>query len=252
MMLVPSVATAIREDAIERYPHEACGLIVDGVYRPYRNLHPEPETAFRMSPQAWVAAARRGEIQAVVHSHVNGSAEPSAADIQGQIDSNVPWVIVLTDGEVAGDPWAWGDGLQPPPLIGRQFRHGPSGTDGKGDCYALIRDWYRQERGVVLKDFARDNDWWADGGDLYRQGFAEAGFRPVAPHEAKPGDVFLASLPAGGGRPGVPHHGGIVLDNSLILHHLPGRYSRREPMGRWRKFVTHFLRYDLGGFVIHN
>ena len=133
-MLVPSVVTAIREDAIERYPHEACGLIVDSVYRPYRNLHPEPETAFRISPQAWVAASKRGEIQAVVHSHVNGSAEPSAADIQGQIDSNVPWVIVLTDGEVAGDPWAWGDALEPPPLIGRQFRHGPSGTDGKGDC----------------------------------------------------------------------------------------------------------------------
>ena len=37
-----------------------------------------------------------------------------------------------------------------PPLIGREFRHGASGSDDKGDCYALIKDWYFLEKGVKI------------------------------------------------------------------------------------------------------
>lgn len=244
MDLTVGVIDAIKSDALRRFPHEACGFVVDGEYWPYPNLHAQPNLAFRISPHAWATASKAGTIQAVVHSHVNGCAEPSAADMAGQIDSGAPWVIVLTDGEVASDPWGWGDTLAPPPLLGRPFRHGPSGSDGKGDCYALIRDWYRIERDVILPEFPRDTGWWTNGQDLYRDGFEKAGFRQWPADRVAVGDVFLAALPSGGARPSVPHHGGIVLDNSLILHHLQGRLSRREPMGRWSKFVTHLLRYD--------
>jgi len=51
------------------------------------------------------------------------------------------------------------------------------------------------------------------------------------------GDVFLAQV-----RAPVPNHGGVYLDGGLILHHLEGRLSRREPLGPWRRFVTHALR----------
>lgn len=247
MMLCEAVVRAIQADAIERYPQEACGFVVDGAYFPYPNQHETPDLAFRISPQAWAAASKRGGIEVVVHSHVNGNAAPSAADMAGQIDSGVPWAIVLTDGEVAGDPWAWGDALEPPPLRERPFRHGPSGTDGKGDCYALIRDYYRLVCDATLMDFPRDDDWWTKGQDLYRVGFEKAGFRRIGAEQVEPGDVFLATLPAGGGTPGIPHHGGIVLESDLILHHLPGRLSRREPLGRWSKFMTHFLRYQFEG-----
>ena len=47
---------------------------------------------------------------------------------------------------------------------------------GVSDCYSLIRDWYRTERGIALPEFPRDWEWWEYGGDLYAMGFAEAGF----------------------------------------------------------------------------
>jgi cell wall-associated NlpC family hydrolase len=123
-------------------------------------------------------------------------------------------------------------------LLGRDFRPGPSGSDGRGDCYALIRDWYAEHRGIELPEFPRDDEWWEHGEDLYRENFAAAGFVQIAPEAMQPGDVVLAQVMAS-----TTNHGGIVLPNGLVLHHLRNRLSRAEPLGPWMRFVTHVLRY---------
>ena len=124
-----------------------------------------------------------------------------------------------------------------PELVGRAFQHGVT------DCYALIRDYYRSVKGVTLPVFPRSWLWWKEGGDLYRDGFEKAGFYRV--DDPEPGDVFLAQI----GSP-VPNHGGVYLGNNQILHHIssrngydPARISRRDTLLRWKKYITHWVRY---------
>jgi proteasome lid subunit RPN8/RPN11 len=230
------VDAAIREHALREYPRECCGLVMrGGLYVPMENKAPDPEEAFEVD----TGALMQDGVLALVHSHTDAPAAPSAADMEQQIATGITWGLISTNGNDATPVWWWGGGIPTPPLLGREFRHGPSGSDGKGDCYALIRDWYLLERKIDLPEFPRDDTWWHAGRDLYRDNFAKAGFVQVSPNDARPGDVVLAHVLSP-----VVNHGGIYLGNGLILHHLPSRLSREEPLARWMSLVTHFLRHE--------
>lgn len=220
------------------YPREGCGLIVDGRFVPIENTAEDAEYEFTMPADT---VLRYPHIDAVIHSHPDGPDCPSEADMRGQLAMAVPWGLctVSADKDVSR-PWYWGADEFTPPLVGREFRHGPSGSDGAGDCYALIRDWYRLERGVALPEFPRSDGWWNDGLDLYAEHFREAGFREIPAAEARDGDVFFMKILSAR-----ENHAGIMTgDCQLILHHLSGRLSREEPMGRWHKFIERWVRYE--------
>jgi cell wall-associated NlpC family hydrolase len=230
-----AVDAAIREHALAAYPNEACGLVVNGSYVPLENIAANPRDEFEIAP---VEMLREG-IQAIVHSHPDQAPWPSADDMRQQMATGLLWGLVSTDGtDATGILW-WGPGIETPPLVGRDFRHGPSGSDGKGDCYALIKDWYAVELGVELVEGPRSHEWWRAGGDLYRENFAAAGFRVVSIEGARRGDVLLMQIQSQ-----VANHAAIVLGNGLILHHLSNRLSREEPLSRWLSFVTHALRHE--------
>jgi len=232
MMFGSEVEEAAKAHALAEYPRESCGLVIGGKYVPMPNRSSDAK-AFEMD-----ASAFDDRTQAVVHSHPDGPPWPSAADMRGQIATRVPWGVLTVTSAGAGAVLWWGDGVPRPPLLGRDFRPGPSGSDGRGDCYALIRDWYAEHRGIELPEFPRDDEWWEHGEDLYRENFAAAGFVQIAPEAMQPGDVVLAQVMAS-----TTNHGGIVLPNGLVLHHLRNRLSRAEPLGPWMRFVTHVLRY---------
>lgn len=230
---------AIQTHAIECYPNEACGVVLaSGDYVPLENVAPDPTTSFALPGQAYAAVLP--DVVAIVHSHPDGPDCPSAADMRSQIDTQKPWIIVSCNADGALEPFAFGDGVAVPRLVGRGFRHGVT------DCYALIRDWYKLKRSIDLPEFPRDWEWWTEGGDLYRDGFAEAGFYRIDEQDVQAGDVFLAAI-----RSDVPNHGGVYLGNGEALHHLTGRLavdstriSRREPVGRWSGFLSHWLRHS--------
>lgn len=236
-MNLDSLAPALRALAVQRYPSEACALIAAGRIFPVQNAAEDATEEFVIPRMAWleVEAQARAPVEAVFHSHPGGPDYPSEADMRMQVASGVPWVIcTVTPGGTCA-PFVWGG--EPPPLLARGFRHGVT------DCYSLIRDWYRIERQVALPEFPRAWEWW-EAKDLYRDGFSEAGFE-LAEGEPQVGDVFLARI-----RAPVPNHGGVYVGGGLILHHPtqrgaavdPSRLSRREPLARWRKYVTHWLR----------
>lgn len=219
------------------YPREGCGLVVDGRFVPVENVAEEADE-FAMPADT---VLRYPRIDAVIHSHPDGPDCPSEADMRGQLAMDVPWGLctVSADKDVSR-PWYWGADEFTPPLVGREFRHGPSGSDGAGDCYALIRDWYRLERGAILPEFPRSDGWWNDGLNLYAEHFREAGFREIPASEARDGDVFFMKVLSSR-----ENHAGIMTGGSqLILHHLSGRLSRQEPMGRWHKFIERWVRYE--------
>lgn len=230
-------ADQIRAAAIAAHPKEAVFLITPGECRQVKNIAHDPTHTFRVDKRSMAAAIKRG-LLAVVHSHPDYPDCPSEADMRGQINSGVRWGIVATDGKSTTPIRWWGHG-ECEPLVGRGFVHGIT------DCYGLIRDYYALELGIDLPEYPRNWEWWRNGGDLYRTGFASAGFRRIERDEAQPGDMWLAQL-----RSDVPNHGGIVLENGLALHHPSARYpvdsarlSRREPIGRWLPYITHWMRH---------
>lgn len=214
------------------YPRECCGLLVNREGREY--YHPCKNIAqgtdhFAISPEDYANAEDIGEVIAVIHSHPNASPQPSQADKVSCEASGLPWHIV----SIPNEQWA---SFQPTgykaPLIGREFYHGVL------DCYALIRDWYSEEKGIALPDFFRTDDWWNKGQNLYLENFEKAGFFRVD-EDPRPGDVLLMQILAP-----VPNHGAVYLGDDLILQHLHGRLSGREIWGGYyKKHTTHILRH---------
>ncbi|MDP6705142.1 MAG: M67 family metallopeptidase [Alphaproteobacteria bacterium] len=99
----------VRRHAERTYPNEACGLIVgrnrDGAavevtrIEASRNLAAEPARSFEIDFGQRLALQRllRGsgeEIVGLYHSHPDGSARPSAADLERAWEEGLVWVIV--------------------------------------------------------------------------------------------------------------------------------------------------------------
>ncbi len=231
-MNAPAWQTAAEVHARAEYPRESCGLVVSGNYMPCTNQARGTEH-FQLSARDYAAAEERGTIEAVVHSHPDAPANPSPADRVACETSGLPWHIVgLSAGEITVWKYCAPCGYEAP-LVGRPFYHGVL------DCYALVRDWYARERGIALPDYAREDEWWHHGGDLYREHFREAGFAPAEPGSAIEGDVILMQVHSP-----VPNHAAIWLPGDVLLHHLYGRLSCREVYGGYyRKHTTHWLRY---------
>jgi proteasome lid subunit RPN8/RPN11 len=232
---VISLLPHIRAHAGEAAPREACGLMVvvrgRARYVPCRNLASE-YSRFIIDPADYAAAEDRGAVLAVVHSHPYAAANPSPADRAACNESGLPWLIVAWPGE----DYYW---LQPDdyraPLIGREFVHGVF------DCYALVRDWFAQERGVALPQLAREESWWLAGGNILVENFSRFGFVEIDAASVQDGDCFLMQMP---GSP-VPNHCGVfVAGGAQILHQAVNRLSGRDVYGGlWRKATTHCLRY---------
>lgn len=239
-----------RRHAIAVWPNESCGIILKtGEYVPLPNVAADPENSFNCH-DARLPYVLRDEVAAMVHSHPYQKEKtfstdipcdfgPSAHDMRQQLADGFPWGLIATNGKISSPVFFWGDTIKPVPLLGRQFRHGPSGTDNKGDCYALIKDYYKQELGIDLPEGPRDPDWWHHKENLYIENMTRAGFKTIPAAEARPGDVFFAQVNAS-----VPNHGGILLDNGLVLHHLYNRMSRKEPLLGWRKHIVRWIKHE--------
>lgn len=236
----PDVTSKIKELASEAYPHEFAALILnDFSLVPLDNVrNTGQEEQFEIDPLVWIAHQKNA--LGIVHSHPNGPMHPSSVDMDFQVRTGlIVGLVTCGEGWVSDALW-WGPGIAVPELVGRPFRHGPSGSDGAGDCFSLIKDFYEIHRGVKIPEFPRDWEWWTkDGGDLYVGGFPKAGFRAIRVEEAVPGDVFLACI-----RSTVPNHGGILWDEGSVLHHLVDRLSARTAHGPWARYITHWLRYE--------
>jgi len=222
--------------AAREFPREACGLLVihkgRETYVPCRNIGVGTDQ-FVIHPEDYVRADRLGEIVGVFHSHPNLPAEPSQADKVACEASGLPWFILsFPSGQ-------WHE-MQPSgyiaPLVGRAWAHGVL------DCYSVIQDWYRAERGIDLPNFDRFDEWWKRGQNLYLDNFGSAGFEAlgaVQSQEMEVGDVLLMQVASP-----VPNHASIYLGDGLILHHLQGRLSSRDVYGGyWQKITTHILRH---------
>jgi proteasome lid subunit RPN8/RPN11 len=215
-------------------PQEACGLLI--IRKGKQHYHPAKNLAigtdnFIIDPKDYEEADRQGEIVGVIHSHPKTSSKPSQADLVSCEASNLPWFIYA----VAADHW---NRIEPSgyqaPLVGRQWSHGVL------DCYAIIRDWYKQELNIDLLDFHRSDLWWERGQNLYIENFEKAGFKRIDPELLDRGDGILMTVNSK-----VPNHAAVYLGDGVILHHVQGRLSTRDVYGGyWQKNTIAVVRYE--------
>lgn len=238
---------AIRAHAISEYPRECCGLVavIKGHerYVPCSNHATKKGTDHFILPgDEYAAVEERGDIMALVHSHPDElEARPSPGDRVACEASKLPWLIVAVARDAddmvhAGEIHRMRPEGYVAPLVGRAWQHGVL------DCYALCRDWYAREWGLVLPDFTRTDEWWNDGrSNLYLEHFRECGFAPIEKPEW-PGDAILMQVNAAND---VPNHAAIYLGDSRMLHHYYGRLSCRTVYGgMWRDYTRLVIRHE--------
>ncbi len=210
------------------YPKEACGFIMKDYYHAVQNRAEDPVKDFRISPEDFLP--HRNEIQAIVHSHADYP-HLSKQDMLSQAASGYPWGVTLLKNQAVLGTYFWGDDLPIQDFIGRTFVHGIY------DCWALVRDYWRNE-GHDIIDFPRENLWWEKDPSMLEDGCQEAGFEFIDISQLQVGDVIFMKVLAD-----VTNHSAIYLGEGLMMHHLYNRLSRREPMIRWSKHITGYLRY---------
>jgi proteasome lid subunit RPN8/RPN11 len=238
MKLSSATLSDFEDHVLQHYPREACGLIVDGNYIPCPNSSSDPLQTFRIDPLHYVKAAALGEVQAVLHSHPYLSNEsgrwpaewPTTTDMTSWMKGNIPWGICSTDGDGISQLVWLEEHTQP--LEGREFIHGIH------DCYSIIRDWYKQERNVVLPNFARGIEWWHTGKDLYDENFTNAGFVTIDHKDAVIGDCVMMKVASK-----VTNHAAVITGPNQILHHMFNRLSGQDTLNKWQRCIVRTVRY---------
>lgn len=231
-MFGPDIELRFAAHAMSEYPREACGMIVDNELQLVANVHIDPHHNFEFEWASYATFSTYSKIQAVLHSHTNGKDFPSRHDQEQQMAMSIPWGILTATSLSCGNMFWFGDSVPIPPLERRPFRHGVT------DCYSLVRDWFRLNRGIALKNYPRDNEWWHDGQNVVMDHWEDIGFRKINQIE-EVGDCVIAKI-----RSDVPNHCGVHVGNGEMLHHLSDRPSRLEQIGLWKKYIISYMRYE--------
>ena len=210
--------------AKDQDPKESCGLLIEikgkEKYYPCKNLSNWSNQSFIIDPIDYAKAEDTGKILAVIHSHPTTQPIASQADMISCEDTNLPWHIVNPKTE------QWGyykpSGYKPP-LIGRHWVWGVT------DCWALVRDWYKETKGIILRDWERPitpEEFIAD--PMFERCAWRTGFRQLRPEEKlENGDLLFMSILTSG-----LNHVAIFIDGD-VLHHLADRISCKEPYNEW-------------------
>lgn len=250
MRLTKKLKEAIIEHAQAEYPNECCGVVVNKEYIPCTNLSTIPTDQFIIDPRDLVKAESRGSIDAYVHSHPNGSSEPSEPDLVQMGKHNKPWIICGYSPSEPSEVAIHNPNNFVLPLLGRSYFHGLQ------DCYSIVKDYYQRELQITLNDYDRSELWWEteDTESLYLKNFKTEGFLEVKDDTINKHDVILFKI----GRSFHVNHAGIflgdgkltsesapdVLGDSLFIHHPYNKQSLREIYGEsWRDRTVHIIRH---------
>lgn len=225
----------LAEIAIEEYPRECVvAFKKTGGIEKLDNIANNPEIEFAVSSDQWLAVDK--ETSVLVHSHPDGPAYPSEADMRTQIALNVPFGIIQVTDQGAGGYFEFGGVAYD--LENRPFRHGVT------DCFSLIRDYHKSKTGINIPEFPRSWEWWQNGKNLYLEEFGTVGFVKVADEDIAAGDMIMFNI---GGK---VCHAGVYIGNGLMAHHLgasKGYDPTRKPMidsiDRWQKRIVGVYRH---------
>ena len=210
--------------AKDQDPDESCGLLLNirgkERYHPCRNLSAQSDEYFILDPEDYIKGSNLGEVTAIIHSHPDTPPVASQADKMSCEQTKLPWHIVNPKTETWGyyEPCGY-----KAPLLGRPWVWAVT------DCWSLVVDWYKQEKGINLRDWERPltpEEFEKD--PMFERCAWRTGFRQLKPEEKLiNGDLLFMSIGSRG-----LNHVGIFIDGD-VLHHSADRLSCREPYNPW-------------------
>ena len=215
--------------AKQENPKESCGLLLNikgkEKYFPCGNLSLTSHQCFILDPEDYVNADNLGDIIAIVHSHPKTPPNPSQADLVSCERSGLIWHIVNPETET----WhTFKPSGYKPPFYGREWVWGIT------DCWSLVRDWYKEEKNIILKDYKRPttpDEFLKD--PLFENLAWRTGFRELRRDEnLETGDVLLMSI----AYPTLNHVA--IFYKGEVIHHLADRLSCKEPYSEWLQKCT--------------
>ena len=215
---------AALKHAKEQDPKESVGVLIvikgKEQYYPCNNLSTYSQQCFILDPEDYVKADALGEITAIVHSHPVTPPSPSQADKVSCEQSGLKWHIVNPKTETWGycEPTGY-----KPPLIGRQWVWGVT------DCWSLVRDYYKEDKNIILRDWERPTtpEEFIEN-PMFESCAADTGFVELRPEDKlQNGDLLFMSILANG-----LNHVAVFIDGD-VLHHLADRLSTKEPYNQW-------------------
>ena len=216
--------------AMSYYPNEAICLVTKNGVELLENISDNPENEFIVD----LTTEQMEKGIGIIHSHPDSDIRPSKSDYSTYIGLDMPFGIMPITADHNGISYWIGEHLLEKPLEGRPFIH------GYYDCYSLIRAYFHQELSITINDYAREDDWWNRGEDLYGSYFTDAGFKVVNTIDGiNIGDVILMKIHSP-----VINHAAIYLGDNKILHHLYGRLSRVDVFSNWAKVIEKVVRYS--------
>jgi len=227
-----NVKKAIKEHALRDAPNEACGFIYINdksiLAFPCKNISAEPTEEFEIEQDDYFECLRNGQIVGVYHSSA-GSAF-SEADIFHANEWPLPLYLYSLNEDCFKSYIPKNYAVD---YLGRPF------IWGQYDCYSIVRDYYRREFNVYLKDYDCDETF-ENGRRLdIVENFENEGFVKFEDFSnIKSGDVLLFKC-------GNEYHVGIYVDGNKFLHQPLRSQSRIEAIdGYWAKNLIGVLKHE--------
>jgi proteasome lid subunit RPN8/RPN11 len=210
------IKTKIIEEAEKNPNIEICGFIYTTLHKailfPCSNMSLNPESEFVISSEDFLTCSNLGKIRGIYHSHPKGTANFSDADIEMSEEICLPIYVYSLIEKKMNEYIPKSYSL---PYEGRSY------VWGFDDCYEMVRIYYRQELGINISDYDRDESYSYNEDNLIEDNFWKEGFvKSPDMNFLKKHDIILCR-----GSIDRVKHFGIFLGNSRVLHHGLGKLS---------------------------
>jgi len=158
-------------------------------------------------------------------------ATPSQKDFENQLEMNIPWAIIATEGDNL-TPAVLFPLIKTYPLVGRDFAF------YSADCYTILSDFYFQNFNIDMRSHP-DNIQWETGvtKNIYTTNTEPFGFYEIPLEDVRYGDLIVMSIQ------GDRNHSGVYDKDDMILHHMATRKSERLPFSKLKSFIDSVWRY---------
>ena len=232
MKLTKQIKTGIKDHAKECGPLECCGLILssaEGSLEVYRCKNNQTKKGrFSINPKDYLKASEQGDIVAAYHSHLEGLSF-SEFDMYNSNIHNIKYILfsMKENSFVTYDP-----NSELNEYVGREFEIGAT------DCFTLLKDFYKNELNISIRNYFRDEDWKKNLPDLFDKYFEKENFKEVK--NLKKHDTLLFKT----SKDDFSSHCAVYLGNQLMLHQPRNMISRIDEYDeRYKRITNKIIRH---------
>ena len=224
---------SIKLHALENPDQEVCGIIfLSKNLKPTlvkcKNVHPDPQSSFRISLDDIAYVKRRYKIISLYHSHPKSNCSPSPCDMNNSDENGYPMYIY----SIPNDDFFL---YRPIYDFGRPIKGRPFVND-INTCLTCFLDFFVQKYGCkkerFIHNFCSASDPFICNTQIINLINNSSLYCPIKTEEVdKSSDVMeddILLMDPGFGN--LPYHIGIASNKNTITHHLINRLSSEEPM----------------------